>query len=86
MSDQSEKSKNATRRHRDEVAVQRQVRIAKQHGIEVSEPHRYAKHHALNCGNSGCYLCGNPRKIFNELTYQEKRIQQNVEDSDQSEE
>jgi len=85
MSEPNEKAKNATRRHRDEVAVQRQVRIAKSNHYDnsnkiIKEPHRLAKHHATNCGNSACYLCGNPRKIFGEMTTQEKRFYQDTEE------
>lgn len=85
MSEPNEKVKNATRRHRDEVAVQRQVKIAKSHHVGndhsvIKEPHRLAKHHAMNCGNPGCMLCGNPRKIFGEMTAQEKRFYQDTDD------
>jgi hypothetical protein len=38
-----------------------------------------AKHHAMDCGQSGCMLCGNPRKIFKEITAQEKRLFQDLE-------
>jgi len=38
-----------------------------------------AKHHAMNCGKPGCMLCGNPRKLFKELTAQENRLYQDVE-------
>ncbi len=85
MSNAVEKVKNATRRHRDEVAVKKQLKIAKQHGqtfndLNVREPHRLAKRHAMDCGNPECYLCGNPRKIHKDkLTAQEKRIFQDLE-------
>lgn len=84
MSDPNEKIKNATRRHRDEIAMQRQVKIAKSnhYGHDdaiIKEPHRLVKHHAMNCGNPGCMLCGNPRKIFGELTTQEKRFYQDTD-------
>lgn len=84
MSEPSEKTKNATRRYRDEVAVNRQVRIAKSHHFEndnsvMKEPHRLAKRHAMDCGNAGCYLCGN-RRQHEGLTTQEKRFYQDVDD------
>lgn len=80
MSDPNEKAKNATRRHRDEVAVKRQVRIAKTNHVPVDEPHKLAKKHAMNCGNPGCMLCSNPRKTFKELTIQEQSFYQDTDD------
>ena len=84
MSNDTAKYINSRRRHKNDVAVARQVRIAKQHGLgfydkAIKEPHRLAKHHAMDCGRPGCMLCGNPRKIFKELTAQEKRLYQDVE-------
>ena len=86
MSKDQDKIKNSRRRQQDENAVNRQVKIAKQHGIadyktrEEKEPHRLAKHHAMDCGNPECYLCGNPRKTHKDkLTQQEKRIFQDLE-------
>ena len=53
------------------------MKIAKTHGAEVNiyEAHRFAKHHAMDCGNPECYLCGNPRK-FGEKTIQELKFEQ----------
>ncbi len=86
MNYDEEKLKNSKRRHRDEVAVKRQVRIAKQHNSftdenkVLKEPHRLAKHHAMDCGNPQCYLCGNPRKTHKDkLTQQEKRLFQDID-------
>jgi hypothetical protein len=78
MSDEYSKAKKAKRIQADERAIQRQVRIAKSAGVVVEEPHKYAKHHALDCGNPGCCLCGNPRKVFKEKTIQEKRFDQST--------
>jgi len=33
----------------------------------------------MNCGDSNCVMCGNPRKFFNEPTQQEKRLFQDVD-------
>lgn len=84
MSTEQDKLKNSKRRHADETAINRQVKIAKEHGLTekdraIKEPHRMVKHHAMDCGQAGCMLCGNPRKLFNELTTQEKRLFQDVE-------
>jgi hypothetical protein len=77
---------NSKRRFKDEVAVKRQLKIAKQHtsilseNKVVKEPHRLAKHHAMDCGRPGCAMCGNPRHIHKDsLTAQEKRLFQDVE-------
>ena len=84
MSTEQDKYKNSKRRLKDENAVKKQTKIAKAHGLTdkdkaVKEPHRMAKHHAMDCGQPGCMLCGNPRKIFKELTQQEKRLFQDME-------
>jgi len=84
MSSEVDKFKNSKRRLKDDTAVNKQVKIAKAHGLTdkdrvVKEPHRMAKHHAMDCGRPGCMLCGNPRKIFKELTAQEKRLFQDID-------
>ena len=84
MANELAKFINSQRRHRDQNAVNRQVKIAKAHGLtnkdkSIKQPHRMAKHHAMDCGQPGCMLCGNPRKIFKERTAQEKRLYQDVE-------
>lgn len=85
MSTEEDKFKNSKRRLKDENAVNKQVKIAKAHGLTdkdkaVKEPHRLAKHHAMDCGQPGCILCGNPRKTHKDtLTAQEKRLFQDVE-------
>lgn len=83
MSNDLAKFINSRRRHKTDVAIARQVRIAKSHGTynlaNIKQPHRLAKHHAMDCGNPGCYLCGNPRKTHKDkLTQQEKRLFQDV--------
>lgn len=84
MSTEQDKIKNSRRRYKDEVAAAKQVDIAKQHGLGfndqvVKQPHRLTKKHAMDCGNPGCMLCGNPRKTFGELTAQEKRMYQDLD-------
>jgi hypothetical protein len=82
-----EKAKSTLRRHRDEVAIKKQIKIAKQqnHGDpqnnkDLKNPHRFNKRHAMDCGNSQCGLCGNPRKVSKDkLTNQEKKLFQNVD-------
>jgi len=85
MANELAKFLNSQRRHRDELAVKKQVKIAKAHGLTtkdkvVKEPHRLAKHHVMDCGNPQCPLCGNPRRTHKDtLTAQEKRLYQDVE-------
>jgi protein subunit release factor B len=85
MSNDIAKFINSRRRHKNDVAVARQLKIAKAHGLTnkdkaIKEPHRLAKHHAMDCGRPGCAMCGNPRHIHKDkLTAQEKRLFQDVE-------
>ena len=79
MSKEQDKFKNSRRRHADETAVKKQTKIAKSAGSDISQPHRFSKHHAMNCGKPKCMMCGNPRKVFNEPTTQEKRLFQDTD-------
>jgi hypothetical protein len=80
MSKEQDRIKHSKRLYEDEVHINKQVKIAKAHGIDVKEPHRFSKHHALDCGIPGCVMCANPRKTFKEKTIQEKRFEQNIEE------
>lgn len=80
MSNDLAKYLNSRRRQKDENAVTKQLKIAKAYGMPVDQPHTLVKHHALNCGNSNCVMCMNPRKSFNQPTIQEQRMFQDVED------
>jgi hypothetical protein len=79
MSKEQDKIKHSKRLLKDENVIKKQTRIAKDFGIPVTEPHKFAKHHAMNCGNPKCVMCANPRRTFKELTQQEKRMFQDVE-------
>lgn len=84
MANDTAKFLNSRRRHKTDVAIARQVRIAQAHRTfnqrNVDQPHRLAKHHAMDCGNPGCFVCGNPRKTHKDrLTAQEKRLFQNAD-------
>jgi hypothetical protein len=79
VSTQQDKAKMSRRRQQDDNAIARQVKIAKSHNTfndqNIKQPHRLVKHHAMDCGNPECYLCGNPRKTHKDkLTQQEKRL------------
>lgn len=80
MSTEQDKFKHSKRLHQDENAIKKQTKIAKEHGMAVKEPHKFSKHHAMNCGNPECMLCANPRKTFKELTAQEQRMFQDLEE------
>ena len=85
MSNDTAKFLNSRRRHKTDMQIARQVRIAKSKGTynqaNIKQPHRLAKHHAMDCGNPHCYLCGNPRKTHKDrLTAQEKRLFQDTEE------
>ena len=84
MSKEEDKFKHSKRLLKDDNAIKKQVKIAKGHRVseynpKELEPHRYHKHHAMDCGNPGCMLCANPRRTWNELTIQEKREFQELE-------
>lgn len=87
MSNETAKFLNSRRRHKTDVFIARQLKIAKQsssHNTKLDkEPHRLAKRHAMDCGTPGCTLCGNPRRNAwakkERLTAQERRLMQDVE-------
>lgn len=89
MGNEQTKIKVSKRRLKDDNAVRKQIKIAKAHGLTnkdkaVKEPHRLAKHHAMDCGQPGCMLCGNRRhnkalKTKEKLTVQERKFFQDTE-------
>jgi len=90
MANELAKFVNSRRRHKTDVAIARQVKIARQHGLghhdrQIKQPHRHAKHHAMDCGQPGCVLCGNPRRNSwfkkDRLTAQERRLFQDTENN-----
>jgi serine/threonine protein phosphatase PrpC len=79
MSKEEDRIKNSRRRQQDDNAVNRQVKIAQAHHAPVDEPHKFAKHHAMNCGDPRCVMCANPRRTFKTLTAQEQRLFQDLD-------
>ena len=73
MSD--DRSKKATRLQRTANVINKQLRIAKAFGLThlLKQPHRLAKHHALDCGNPKCQVC-HSEKVFNKPTLQERKF------------
>ena len=80
MSNPEDKEKRSKRLHKEESAIKKQQKIALQHGMDRKEierePHRFAKHKAMDCGDPDCVMCRNPRKIFKEKTKQELSFEQ----------
>lgn len=80
MSNDNDKYKASRRRQKDENAVKKQTKIAKEHGTPIDQPHKFHKKHAMDCGNPQCPLCGNPRRTHKDkLTQQEKSFYQNLD-------
>lgn len=69
------KVKKAKRLQRTANAIKKQMRIAKALGMThaLRQPHRFAKHHALDCGNPECLVCHSD-KIFHKPSLQEKKF------------
>ena len=83
MSTPEDKEKHSRRLYDDEVHIERRRKLlkTKNQGLNVApdaekQPHRLHKNSTMNCGNSNCVMCGNPRKFFGEKTIQEKSFDQ----------
>ena len=84
MSKQQDRIRHSRRLQKDENAIAKQVKIAREHGLghkdpSIAQPHRLAKHHAMDCGNPQCLICSR-EKVFGEPTIQQKRFDQNIEE------
>ena len=78
MSTEEDKFKKSKRLLKDDNAINKQLKIAKEFGVPVKEPHRLAKHHALDCGNPKCLLC-HSEKVFGKKTIKERRFEQDMD-------
>lgn len=83
MSTEYDKIKHSKRIHADKVAIQKQIKIAKAHGLDEAlyktmrdESNRFAKHHSIDFGTVVGFKKTNPRKSEGEETIQEKRAKQ----------
>jgi hypothetical protein len=74
MSKDEDKIKHSKRLLKDKNAIKKQVKIAKSHGMPVENAHGFAKHHVMDCGQPGCIVCGNRRKVWGEKTVQEQKF------------
>ncbi len=83
MSD--DRSKRAKRLQHTANVIKKQLRIAKAFGLThlLKQPHRLAKHHALDCGNPKCQVC-HSEKIFNKPSLQEQKFIQGNKDLNNS--
>lgn len=63
----------AERIHQKETYAKKQAKIAKSRGYPKPKSTTHTSTSSATCGNSNCYMCGNPRKFFSELTIQEQR-------------
>lgn len=82
MSD--DKTKKANRLQRTKNAINKQIRIAKNTWNSehlLKQPHRFAKSHALDCGNPKCLVC-HSEKVFGKPTLQEQKFNQGNKDLD----
>lgn len=77
------KDKKGKRLQHTANAIKKQMRIAKAFGLThlLKQPHRLAKHHALDCGNPGCLVCHSD-KVFRKPTLQEQKFIQGNKDVD----
>jgi hypothetical protein len=82
MSTEQDKIKHSKRLLKDDNTINKQLKIAKSVGHEkyIKEPHRLAKHHALDCGNPRCLVC-HREKVFGHKTIHEQRFDQELENS-----
>jgi hypothetical protein len=74
-----EKRKHQERIGQKQNHIKRQYKIAKRNGVHsryVDQPHRLAKHNAMDCGQPECTLCGNRRRVWEEKTIQELKFEQ----------
>jgi hypothetical protein len=78
MSTEEDKFKHSKRLLKDDNAIKKQTKIAREFGVPIKEPHRLAKHHALDCGNPKCLLC-HGEKVFGKKTIKERRFEQDMD-------
>jgi hypothetical protein len=78
MSTEEDKFKKSKRLLKDDNAIKKQTKIAREFGVPIKEPHRLAKHHALDCGNPKCLLC-HGEKVFGKKTIKERRFEQDMD-------
>ena len=78
MSTEQDKIKHSKRLLKDENAVKKQTKIAKSKGSDISQPHKFAKQHAMDCGNPKCLLCSYA-KVLGIDSVQVQRFDQDID-------
>jgi hypothetical protein len=78
MSTEEDRFKKSKRLLKDENAINKQLKIAREFGVPIKEPHKFAKQHALDCGNPQCLLCSS-EKVLGKKTIKERRFDQDVD-------
>ena len=83
MSTEEDKFKKSKRLLKDDNAIKKQTKIAREFGVPIQEPHKFAKQHALDCGNPKCLVC-HSEKVFGIKNIKEQRFDQTAkwQDSD----
>ena len=74
MANEHDKLLHSLRRYADRTYVKKQVNIAQRYGIKTDHPNRYRKVSSMDCGNPRCPVCGNPRRLYKQLSHQEKKL------------
>lgn len=66
------------RRQNTRNAIARQLRVARHAQITkyLEQPGRLKKHHAMDCGNPRCGLCGNPRRSRGAISKEALTVQE----------
>lgn len=72
----SDKDKRQERRYNAHRAVERQLHICTYYPlVSVVKSGKFRKGKALNCGRPRCKICGNPRRLWGRVTFQELRAE-----------
>ena len=74
MSDEFTKIKRSKRIHNTDSVINQRKKLIKAYGIEKDYSdcgHKLSKMNGINCGDSRCIFCMNPRKAFKERTLKE---------------
>ena len=74
MSSETDRIKHSKRRAKTQSKIKKQVKLTKMVGVPVKDEHRFAKHHALDCGIPNCPVCDTHHTPKRERTIQELRF------------
>lgn len=74
MSDPKSKQLHSKRLFEKQLELEKQLRIVRSLGLFEETAHKYHKRKALDCGNTNCGVCGNPRRLYKHRTFQELKL------------